>query len=56
MQELQKDMLLMRMKKEDFEQMTDTNLVGTFNVTKINFMLLVIIGVIANRSAAWIAR
>lgn len=29
-----KDMLLMRMKKEDFEQVIDTNLVGTFNVTK----------------------
>lgn len=29
-----KDMLLMRMKKEDFEQVIDTNLVGTFDVTK----------------------
>ena len=29
-----KDMLLIRMKKEDFEQVIDTNLVGTFNVTK----------------------
>ena len=29
-----KDMLLMRMKKEDFERVIDTNLVGTFNVTK----------------------
>ena len=29
-----KDMFLMRMKKEDFEQVIDTNLVGTFNVTK----------------------
>lgn len=29
-----KDMLLMRMKKEDSEQVIDTNLVGTFNVTK----------------------
>lgn len=29
-----KDMLLMRMKKEDFNQVIDTNLVGTFNVTK----------------------
>ena len=28
------DMVLMRMKKEDFEQVIDTNLVGTFNVTK----------------------
>ena len=36
-----KDMLLMRMKKEDFEQVIDVNLVGTFNVTKnvINYML-----------------
>ena len=29
-----KDMLLMRMKEEDFRQVIDTNLVGTFNVTK----------------------
>ena len=29
-----KDMLLMRMKKEDFESVIDVNLVGTFNVTK----------------------
>ena len=29
-----KYILLMRMKKEDFEQVIDTNLVGTFNVTK----------------------
>ncbi len=29
-----KDMLLMRMKQEDFEQVIDINLVGTFNVTK----------------------
>lgn len=29
-----RDTLLMRMKKEDFEQVIDTNLVGTFNVTK----------------------
>lgn len=29
-----KDTLLMRMKKEDFEAVIDTNLVGTFNVTK----------------------
>ena len=36
-----KDMLLMRMKKEDFEQVIDTNLVGTFNVTKnvISYMM-----------------
>jgi len=29
-----KDALLMRMQKEDFQQVIDTNLVGTFNVTK----------------------
>lgn len=29
-----KDMLLMRMKKEDFEQVINVNLLGTFNVTK----------------------
>lgn len=29
-----KDMLLMRMKKEDFESVIDVNLVGTFNITK----------------------
>ena len=29
-----KDMLLMRMKKEDFTSVIDVNLVGTFNVTK----------------------
>lgn len=29
-----KDMLLMRMKKEDFQSVIDINLVGTFNVTK----------------------
>lgn len=36
-----RDMLLMRMKKEDFEQVIDINLVGTFNVTKnvINHMM-----------------
>ncbi len=30
-----KDMLLMRMKQDDFKQVIDTNLVGTFNVTKM---------------------
>ena len=36
-----KDMLLMRMKKEDFENVIDVNLVGTFNITKnvIPFMM-----------------
>ena len=29
-----RDTLIMRMKKEDFESVIDTNLVGTFNVTK----------------------
>ena len=29
-----KDMLIMRMKKEDFESVIDVNLVGTFNITK----------------------
>ena len=29
-----KDMLIMRMNKEDFEQVIDVNLVGTFNITK----------------------
>lgn len=29
-----KDMLLMRMKKEDFEQVINVNLVGTFQITK----------------------
>ena len=29
-----KDMLIMRMKREDFESVIDVNLVGTFNVTK----------------------
>ena len=29
-----KDMLLMRMNKEDFEQVIDINLIGTFNVTR----------------------
>lgn len=29
-----KDMLLMRMKQEDFQNVIDVNLVGTFNVTK----------------------
>lgn len=36
-----KDMLLMRMKKEDFESVINVNLVGTFNVTKnvVPFMM-----------------
>lgn len=48
-----KDMLLMRMKKEDFEQVIDTNLVGTFNVTKnvIPFMMKARTGRIINISS-----
>lgn len=48
-----KDMLLMRMKKEDFEQVIDTNLVGTFNVTKnvINYMMKARKGNIVNMSS-----
>lgn len=48
-----KDMLLMRMKKEDFEQVIDVNLVGTFNVTKnvINYMLKARSGRIINISS-----
>lgn len=48
-----KDMLLMRMKKEDFEQVIDINLVGTFNVTKnvISHMLKARCGRIINISS-----
>ncbi len=48
-----KDMLLMRMKKEDFEQVIDVNLVGTFNVTKnvISYMLKARTGRIINISS-----
>ena len=48
-----KDMLLMRMKKEDFEQVIDTNLVGTFNVTKnvIPYMIKARNGKIVNISS-----
>ena len=48
-----KDMLLMRMKKEDFEQVIDVNLVGTFNVTKnvISHMLKDRMGRIINISS-----
>ena len=37
-----KDMLLMRMKKEDFESVIGVNLVGTFNITKnvIPYMIM----------------
>lgn len=48
-----KDMLLARMKKEDFEQVIDVNLVGTFNVTKnvINYMMKARHGRIINISS-----
>lgn len=48
-----KDTLLMRMQKEDFEQVIDVNLVGTFNVTKnvINYMLKAKTGRIINISS-----
>ncbi len=48
-----KDMLLMRMKKEDFEQVIDVNLVGTFNMTKnvISHMLKARTGRIINISS-----
>lgn len=48
-----KDMLLMRMKQDDFEQVLDTNLVGTFNVTKnaINYMMKARKGNIVNMSS-----
>lgn len=48
-----KDMLLMRMKEEDFKQVIDTNLVGTFNVTKnvISYMMKARIGNIVNISS-----
>ena len=48
-----KDMLLMRMKKEDFKEVIDVNLVGTFNVTKnvINYMMKARNGKIINLSS-----
>ena len=48
-----KDMLLMRMKKEDFEQVIDVNLIGTFNVTKnvIPYMIKERFGRIINISS-----
>lgn len=48
-----RDTLLMRMKKEDFESVIDTNLVGTFNVTKnvISHMLKTRFGRIINISS-----
>ena len=48
-----KDMLIMRMKKEDFEQVIDINLVGTFNVTKnvVPYMMKARSGNIVNISS-----
>lgn len=48
-----KDTLLMRMKEEDFKQVIDTNLVGTFNVTKnvISYMMKARSGNIVNISS-----
>lgn len=48
-----KDTLLMRMKKEEFENVIDINLVGTFNVTKnvINHMIKARSGRIINISS-----
>lgn len=48
-----RDTLLMRMKKEDFESVIDTNLVGTFNVTKnvISHMIKARLGRIINISS-----
>lgn len=48
-----KDMLIMRMKPEDFEQVIDINLIGTFNMTKnvITHMIKVKKGRIINISS-----
>lgn len=48
-----KDNLLMRMKKEDFEDVINVNLVGTFNVTKnvISYMMKARSGRIVNISS-----
>lgn len=48
-----RDTLLMRMKKEDFEDVIDTNLLGTFNVTKnvITHMIKARLGRIINISS-----
>lgn len=48
-----RDTLIMRMKKEDFESVIDTNLVGTFNVTKnvISHMIKARLGRIINISS-----
>ena len=48
-----RDTLLMRMKEEDFRQVIDTNLIGTFNVTKnvISYMMKAKNGRIINISS-----
>ena len=48
-----KDMLLMRMKPEDFNEVINVNLIGTFNMTKnvINYMMKERIGRIINVSS-----
>ena len=48
-----KDMLLARMKEEDFKQVIDVNLVGTFNMTKnvISYMMKARSGRIINISS-----
>ena len=48
-----KDMLLMRMKEEDFKQVIDVNLMGTFNMTKsvIGYMMKARTGRIINLSS-----
>ena len=48
-----KDMLLMRMKPEDFNEVINVNLIGTFNMTKnvINYMMKEIKGRIINVSS-----
>ncbi len=48
-----KDMLLARMKKDDFKQVIDVNLVGTFNVTKnvVSYMMKARYGRIINLSS-----
>ena len=48
-----KDMLLMRMKEEDFRQVIDVNLIGTFNMTKsvIGYMMKARTGRIINLSS-----
>ena len=48
-----RDTLLMRMKEDDFKQVIDTNLIGTFNVTKnvISYMMKARSGRIINISS-----